>query len=91
MATLTINPLTFNSKTNEVIIDKEIINWKKQKATLTKKKNISVIDYLNQNYGNLIIKDPSLFSSIDIEKLLASVENEKNSYLENKVFMKKAR
>ena len=31
-----------------------------------------------------IIKDPTLFSSIDIEKLLASVENEKNSYLENK-------
>lgn len=31
-----------------------------------------------------IIRDPTLFSSIDIEKLLASVENEKNSYLENK-------
>jgi len=31
-----------------------------------------------------IIKDPTLFSSIDIEKLLGSIENEKNSYLENK-------
>lgn len=40
--------------------------------------NINSIDI------ELIIKDPSLFSSIDIEKLLASVENEKNSYLENK-------
>ena len=38
MANLTINPISFNSKTNEVIIDKEIFQWKKQKATLTKKK-----------------------------------------------------
>ena len=38
MATLTIKPITFNSKTNEVFIDKETINWKKQKATLSKKK-----------------------------------------------------
>jgi hypothetical protein len=29
-------------------------------------------------------KDPSLFSTLDIEKMLSSVENEKNDYLENK-------
>ena len=30
------------------------------------------------------IKDPSLFSTIDIDNLLESIENEKNDYLENK-------
>ena len=54
MANLTIKPISFNSKTNEVVIDKEVLPWKKQKATLTKKKNSSAIDYLNLNYGNLI-------------------------------------
>jgi DNA integrity scanning protein DisA with diadenylate cyclase activity len=29
-------------------------------------------------------KDPSLFSTIDIENILSSVENEKNDYLDNK-------
>ena len=29
-------------------------------------------------------KDPSLFSTLDIDKILSSVENEKNDYLENK-------
>jgi len=54
MTSLTISPLTFNSKKGEVFIDKEIIKWKKQKATLSKKKNSSAIDYLNTNYSNLI-------------------------------------
>ena len=54
MASLTIKPISFNSKTNEVIIDKEVFQWKKQKATLSKKKNTSAIEYLNLNYGNLI-------------------------------------
>jgi len=54
MASLIINPLTFNSQKGEVFNDKEIINWKKQKATLSKKNNHSGIDYLNTNYSNLI-------------------------------------
>ena len=29
-------------------------------------------------------RDPSLFSTMDIENLLATIENEKNDYLENK-------
>ena len=29
-------------------------------------------------------KDPNLFSTIDIENILASIENDKNDYLENK-------
>ena len=52
MANLTLHPISFNSKNNEVIIDKEIIPWRKQKATLAKKKNTSAIDYINQTYGN---------------------------------------
>jgi hypothetical protein len=30
------------------------------------------------------MKDPSLFSTMDIEKLLESIENDKNDYLQNK-------
>ena len=30
------------------------------------------------------MRDPTLFSTIDIENLLTSIENEKNDYLENK-------
>uniref|UniRef100_A0A6C0KJW2 Uncharacterized protein n=1 Tax=viral metagenome TaxID=1070528 RepID=A0A6C0KJW2_9ZZZZ len=30
------------------------------------------------------MRDPTLFSTIDIENLLSSIENEKNDYLENK-------
>jgi NDP-sugar pyrophosphorylase family protein len=30
------------------------------------------------------MKDPTLFSTIDIDKLLSSIENDKNDYLENK-------
>jgi hypothetical protein len=39
------------------------------------------------NINNLFeeaIKDPTLLSTIDIEKLLDSLENERNDYLENK-------
>ena len=67
MANLTINPITFNTKKNEVIIDKESIKWKKQKATLTKKKNISVSEYLNINYGNVLNNNKGglVFASFD--------------------------
>jgi hypothetical protein len=30
------------------------------------------------------LKDPELFSTLDIEQLLDSIENDKNDYLENK-------
>jgi hypothetical protein len=42
-------------------------------------KNIDV----GEIYQNAL-KDPSLFSTIDIDKMLDSIENEKNDYLENK-------
>jgi len=38
---------------------------------------------INEIFENAM-KDPSLFSTLDINKLLESVENEKNDYLENK-------
>jgi hypothetical protein len=38
---------------------------------------------INELFENAM-KDPSLFSTIDIEKLLESVENDKNDYLEHK-------
>jgi hypothetical protein len=38
---------------------------------------------VNEIFENAM-KDPSLFSTIDIENLLNSLENEKNDYLENK-------
>ena len=39
---------------------------------------------VNEIFENAM-KDPSLFSTIDIENLLNSLENEKNDYLENKI------
>lgn len=38
---------------------------------------------INELFENAM-KDPTLFSSLDINKLLESVENDKNDYLENK-------
>lgn len=38
MTAISINPISFDSKKGEVNIDKEIIKWKKQKATISKKK-----------------------------------------------------
>ena len=67
MANLTINPITFNTKKNEVILDKEKIHWKKQKATLSKKKYSSISKYLNTNYGNIINNNKGglVFASFD--------------------------
>ena len=67
MANLTTNPITFNTKKNEVSIDKESIKWKKQKATLSKKKNISISEYLNTNYGNVLNNNKGgiVFASFD--------------------------
>jgi len=38
---------------------------------------------INELFENAM-KDPSLFSTLDIDKLLGSIENDKNDYLENK-------
>ena len=67
MSNLTTNPITFNTKKNEVIIDKEKIHWKKQKATLSKKKYSSISKYLNTNYGNIINNNKGglVFASFD--------------------------
>ena len=54
MTSLYINPLTFNCKKNEIALDKNTIEWKKQIATVAKKKDLSAIEYLNQKYGSKI-------------------------------------
>jgi len=38
---------------------------------------------INELFENAL-KDPNLFSNIDIDKLLETIENDKNDYLENK-------
>ena len=38
---------------------------------------------VNELFENAM-KDPTLFSTLDIDKLLSSIENDKNDYLENK-------
>lgn len=38
---------------------------------------------INELFENAM-KDPTLFSTMDIEKLLESIENDKNDYLQNK-------
>ena len=54
MTSLYINPLIFNCKKNEISLDKNTIEWKKQIATVAKKKDLSAIEYLNQKYGSKI-------------------------------------
>jgi len=45
--------------------------------------NTNEIININEIYESAL-KDPTLFSTIDIEQLLNSIESEKNDYLENK-------
>ena len=52
MLSLYINPITFNK--NEIVLGKETIEWKKQVATVCKKKEFTHIDYLNQKYAEKI-------------------------------------
>ena len=52
MLSLYINPITFNK--NNIILGKESIEWKKQVATVSKKKGFTHIDYLNQKYAEKI-------------------------------------
>jgi hypothetical protein len=42
---------------------------------------------INELFENAM-KDPNLFSTIDIDKLLETIENDKNDYLENKTMKK---
>jgi hypothetical protein len=42
---------------------------------------------INKLFENAM-KDPSLFSTMDIDKLLESIENDKNDYLQNKSMKK---
>jgi len=51
MTSLNINPLIFNNNKNEVSLSPKPIEWKKQIATLSKKKDLSAIEYLNSKYG----------------------------------------
>ena len=52
MLSLYINPITFNK--NNIILGKESIEWKKQVATVSKKKGFTHIDYINQKYAEKI-------------------------------------
>lgn len=52
MLSLYINPITFNK--NEIVIGKDKVEWKKQVATVSKKKGFTHIDYLNQKYAEKI-------------------------------------
>ena len=61
MTTLNINPLIFNNNKNEVSLSNKTIEWKKQIATLSKKKDLSAIEYLNTKYGSKIKEFHSSF------------------------------
>ena len=56
MTSLYISPLTFNCKKNEIALNPKTIEWKKQIATISKKKDLSAIEYLEQKYGDKIGK-----------------------------------
>ena len=52
MLSLYINPITFNK--NEIVLGKDTIEWKKQVATVSKKKGFTHSDYLTQKYCSKI-------------------------------------
>ena len=54
MLSLYVNPLIFNCKKNEITLGKDTIEWKKQVATVSKKKGFTQADYLTQKYGEKI-------------------------------------
>ena len=54
MTSLNINPLVFNNSNSEVKLSNKTIEWKKQIATLSKKKDLSAIEFLNTKYGSKV-------------------------------------
>ena len=65
MTSMYINPLVFNSKKDkdEILLSKEKIEWKKQIATVSKKKDFTAVEYLNEKIGNKI--DSIVFAHFD--------------------------
>ena len=72
MTSLNINPIIFNNTKSEVSLSNKTIEWKKQIATLSKKKDLSAIDYLNTKYGSKI---KQIHIEIQKEQLLAKDKN----------------
>ena len=88
MTTLNINPLIFNNNKNEVSLSNKTIEWKKQIATLSKKKDLSAIEYLNTKYGSKIKEfhssflekqDSSFLEKQDLENPARKISRAKNN------------
>ena len=75
MTSLNINPLIFNNNKNEVSLSPKTIEWKKQIATLSKKKDLSAIEYLNSKYG---AKIKNIHNEIQKEQKEQKENKEKN-------------
>jgi DNA-directed RNA polymerase subunit M/transcription elongation factor TFIIS len=54
MLSLYVSPLKFDNNKKDIKIGDERIEWKKQVATVSKKKDLEPIEYLNQKYGSKI-------------------------------------
>ena len=73
MLSLYVRPITFDNKKNEILQRDYNIEWKKQVSTVSIKKGLSAIDFLNQKINNKIfgyeiaIKEntPSVFAYFD--------------------------
>lgn len=73
MLSLYVRPITFDNKKNEILQSNFNIEWKKQVSTVSIKKGLSAIDFLNQKINNKIfgyeiaIKEntPSVFAYFD--------------------------
>lgn len=60
MLSLYVSPLKFDNKKNEIKIGDEKIEWKKQVATVSKKKGLAPVEYLNDKYGSKVGNNGSI-------------------------------
>ena len=86
MLSLYVNPLAFDNKKNEVLQSEYKIEWKKQVATVSIKKGLSPIEFLNQKINNKLVDNKSNISdSSNIPEVFAyfdyNTEEDKNKQI----------
>lgn len=100
MLSLYVRPITFDNKKNEILQSHYNIEWKKQVSTMSIKKELSAIDFLNQKINYKLIgyklqnkeNTPSVFAYFDYteedyrKKQIFLVNINRNSSEENKIY-----
>jgi len=100
MLSLYVRPITFDNKKNEILQSHYNIEWKKQVSTVSIKKGLSVIDFLNQKINYKLIgyklekkeNTPIVFAYFDYteednrKKQIFLVNINRNNSEENKIY-----